>query len=80
MYVILRDRGKTRAGEEAWRMEEGDVVCEPPGALHGIENASEGALVYVPADTPALNAEAAYDAGRLRERPGDRKGGGRAHG
>jgi mannose-6-phosphate isomerase-like protein (cupin superfamily) len=79
-YVIPRGRGKTRAGEEAWRVEEGDLVCVPPGALHGIENASEGVLVYVSAATPTLNAEAAYDTGRLRERPGDREGGGRAHG
>ena len=35
------------------------LVYVPPGALHGIENASEGALVYVSAATPALNAEAA---------------------
>jgi len=79
VYVILRGRGKTRVGEEEWRVEEGDLVYVPPGALHGIENASEGALVYVSAATPTLNAEAAYDTGRLRERPGDRKGGGRAH-
>jgi mannose-6-phosphate isomerase-like protein (cupin superfamily) len=77
-HVIPRDRGKTRAGEEERRVEEGDLVCVPPGASYG--NASEGALVYVSAATPAHNAEAAYDTGRLRKRPGDREGGGRAHG
>jgi mannose-6-phosphate isomerase-like protein (cupin superfamily) len=79
-HVIPRDRGKTRVGEEARRVEEGDLVCVPTGASHGIDNASEGVLVYVSAATPALNAEAAYDTGRLRERPGDREVGGRAHG
>jgi len=79
-YAIPRGRGKARAGEEERRVEEGDLVCVPPGASYGIENASEGVLVYVSAATPALNAEAAYDTGRLRERPGDREGGGRAHG
>jgi len=79
-YVIPRGRGKTRGGEEERRMEEGDLDCVPPGALHSIENASEGVLVYVSAATLALNAEAAYDMGRLRERPGDREGGGRTHG
>ena len=79
-YVILRGRGKMRVGEEERRVEKGDLVYVPPGALHGIENASEGAPVCVSAATPALNAEAAYDTGRLRERLGDRKGGGRAHG
>ena len=67
-------------GEEARRVEEGDLVCVLPGASYRIENASEGALVCVSAATPALNAEAAYDTGRLRERPGDREVGGRAHG
>lgn len=76
--VNLRGRGNTRAGEEGRRVEEGDLVCVPPGASYG--NASEGALVYVSAATPAQNAEAAYDTGRLRKRPGDREGGGRAHG
>jgi mannose-6-phosphate isomerase-like protein (cupin superfamily) len=80
VYVILRDGGKMRVGEEERRVEEGDLVYVPPGALHGIENATEGAPVCVSAATPALNAEAAYDTGRLRERPGGRKGGGRAHG
>ncbi len=70
-----------RVGEEERRLESGKVVFVPPGALHGIENASEEALVYVSAATPTFNAEAAYATGRLREqRPGDRKGGGRAHG
>ena len=77
-HVIPRDRGKTRAGEEERRVEEGDLVCVPPGASYG--NASEGALVYVSTATPAHNAEADYDTGRLRKRPGDREGGGRAHG
>jgi mannose-6-phosphate isomerase-like protein (cupin superfamily) len=81
VYVILRGLGKMRVGEEERRVEEGeDLVYVPPGALRGIENASEVALVYVSAATPVLNAEAAYDTGRLRERPGDRKGGRRAHG
>jgi mannose-6-phosphate isomerase-like protein (cupin superfamily) len=79
-YVIPTGRGKTRAGEEKRRVEEGHLVCVPPGASYGIDNASEGALIYVSAATPVLNAEAAYDTGRLRERPGDREGGGRAHG
>jgi mannose-6-phosphate isomerase-like protein (cupin superfamily) len=80
VYVILRDGGKMRVGEEKRRVEEGDLVYVPPGALHGIENATEGAPVCVSAATPALNAEAAYDTGRLRERPGGRKGARRAHG
>jgi mannose-6-phosphate isomerase-like protein (cupin superfamily) len=80
VYVILKGRGKTWVGVQERRVEEGDLVYVPPGALHGIENAPEGALVYVSAATPALNAQAAYDTGRLRERLGDRKGGGRAHG
>ena len=77
-HVIPRDRGKTRAGEEERRVEEGDLVCVPPGASYG--NAPEGALVYVATATPAHNAEADYDTGRLRKRHGDREGGGRAHG
>ena len=80
VYVILSGRGKMRVGEEERWVEEGDLVYVPPGALRGIENASEGMLVCVSAATPTLNAEAAYDTGRLRERPGDREGGGQAHG
>ena len=48
-----------RVGVEERRAEEGDLGFVAPGASHGIENASEGALVYVSAATPALNAEAA---------------------
>ncbi len=81
VYVMLRDpKEDARVGEEERRLEGGNVAYVPPGALHGIENASEEALVYVSAATLTLNAEAAYATGRLRERPGDRKGGGRAHG
>ncbi len=79
-YVIPGCRGKTRAGEGERRLERGDLVYSPPGALHGTENASEGATSYDSAATTALDAEAAYDTGRLRERPGEREGGGRAHG
>lgn len=80
VYVIVQGRGKMRVGEEERWVEEGDLVYVPPGALHGIENSSEGVLVYVSAATPAIDAAAAYDTGQLRERPGDRKGGERAHG
>jgi quercetin dioxygenase-like cupin family protein len=82
VYVILRDpKEDARVGEEERRLEGGNVAYVPPGALHGIENASEEVLVYVSAATLTLNAETAYATGRLREqRPGDRKGGGRAHG
>ena len=78
--VVLGGRGKTRAGEEERRGEGEGLARVPPGALGGIEGASEGALVYVSAAILALDAGAAYDTGRLRERPGDREGGGRAHG
>ncbi len=61
-------------------MRGGNFIYVSPNALHGIENASEGALVYVPAATPAIDVEAAYDTGQLRERPGDGRGGERAHG
>ena len=79
-YGILQGRGKMRVGEEELRVEEGDLVHTPPDALHGIENAPEGALVYVSATTPALYAEVAYDTGWLGERPGEERGGERAHG
>ena len=80
VYVTLRGSGKIRVGDEERRVDEGDLVYVPSNALHGIENASEGALVYVSAATPAIDVEAAYDAGQLRERPGDEEGGERAHG
>ncbi len=80
VYVILRGRGKMRVGgEERW-VDEGDLVYVPPGALHGIENATEEVLVYVSATTPAINVEAAYDTGQLRERPDEERGGERTHG
>lgn len=69
-----------RVGDEKRWVEEGGCVYVPGGALHGIENASDGTLVYVSATTPAIDAAAAYDTGRLKERPGDEKGGGQAHG
>ena len=47
-------------------LQRGDLVYIPSGAVHGIENASEEALTYVSAATPALDSEAAYDAGQLR--------------
>ena len=80
VYVIVQGRGIMRVGDEERWVEEGDLVYVPGGALHGIENASEGALVYVSAATPAIDAVAAYDTGRLRERPREERGGGRAHG
>jgi hypothetical protein len=68
-------------GEEERRLEGGNVDYVPPGTLHGIKYPSEEALVYDSVATLTLNAEEAYATGRLREqRPGDRKGGGRAHG
>ena len=79
VYVIFRGWGKMRVGEEERRGEEGNLVHVPPGALHGIGNASEGVSVYASA-TPAIDARAAYYMGRLRERLGDRKGGERTHG
>ncbi len=80
VYVIVQGSGKMRVGEEERRVEEGDLVHVPSNVLHGIENTSEGALVYVSAATPAIGVEAAYDVGQLRERPGDEEGGERAHG
>jgi oxalate decarboxylase/phosphoglucose isomerase-like protein (cupin superfamily) len=47
-------------------LQRGDLVYVPPGAVHRIENTSEDVLTYVSAATPALDAEAAYDAGQLR--------------
>jgi oxalate decarboxylase/phosphoglucose isomerase-like protein (cupin superfamily) len=47
-------------------LQRSDLVYVPPGAVHGIENTSEDVLTYVSAATPALDAEAAYDAGQLR--------------
>lgn len=69
-----------RVGDEERWVEEGDLVYVLGGALRGIENVSDGTLGYVSAATPAIDAAAAYDTGRLRERPGDERGGGRAHG
>lgn len=80
VYVITQGRGKMRVGEEERWVEEENLVYVPSGALHGIENASEGVLIYVSAATPAIGVEAAYDTGRLRERPGDETGGGQTHG
>jgi mannose-6-phosphate isomerase-like protein (cupin superfamily) len=53
-------------GEEEQEVGAGDLVYVPSGAVHGIENASEEALTYVSATTPALDAEVAYDAEQLR--------------
>ncbi len=66
VYVITAGRGRMLVGEEEREVGAGDLVYIPSGAVHGIENASEEALTYVSAATPALDAEAAYDAGQLR--------------
>ena len=68
-----------RGGEEERWAEEGDLVYVPSGALRGIENAAEGVLIYSAA-SPAMDAEVAYDAGRLREWPDEGRDDGRAHG
>ncbi len=66
VYVITAGRGRMLVGEEEREVGAGDLVHIPSGAVHGIENASEAVLIYVSAATPALDAEAAYDAGQLR--------------
>jgi len=66
VYVITAGRGKMLVGEEEQEIGVGDLVYVTSGAVHGIENASEEALTYVSAATPALDAEVAYDAGQLR--------------
>ncbi|MCA1717968.1 MAG: cupin domain-containing protein [Actinobacteria bacterium] len=58
VYVITAGRGWMLVGEEEREAGAGELVYVPSGAVHGIENVS--------AATPALDAEAAYDAGQLR--------------
>lgn len=58
VYVITAGRGWMLVGEEKREVGAGELVYLPSGAVHGIENASTA--------TPALDAEAAYDAGQLR--------------
>lgn len=66
IYVITAGRGRMLVGEEKREVSAGDLVYVPSCAVHGIENASEEALTYVSAATPALDAEVTYDAGQLR--------------
>ena len=66
IYVITAGRGKMLVGKEEREVGAGDLVYVPSGVIHGIENVSEEVLTYVSAATPALDAEAAYDAGQLR--------------
>jgi len=72
VYVIVGGRGRMSVGGEERPVAAGDSVYVPSGSAHGIENVSQGALVYVSAATPALDAEAAYDdTGQLRSEGGD---------
>lgn len=66
VYVITAGRGRMLVGEEEREVDAGDLVYITSGVIHSIENTSEEALTYVSAATPALEAEAAYDAGQLR--------------
>ena len=66
VYVITAGRGRMLVREEEREVGSGELVYVPPGAVHGIENTSEGVLVYISAATPALDAEADYDRGQLR--------------
>lgn len=65
IYVVLEGRGRMRVGDEDLEVERGDLVYIPPGAAHGIENASGGPLVCVSAATPTMDALAVYDTGQL---------------
>ena len=58
VYVITAGRGWMLVAEEKREVGVGELVYVPSDAVHGIENASTA--------TPALDAEAAYDAGQLR--------------
>ena len=66
VYVVLEGRGRMRVGDEEREVGCGDLVYVPSRAVHGIENASGGPLVYVSAATPSMDALAAYDTGQLR--------------
>ena len=66
VYVVTSGKGRMLVGEEEREVGTGDLVYVPSGVIHGIENVSEEGLTYVSAATPALDAEAAYDAGQLR--------------
>lgn len=66
VYMITAGRGRMLVEEEEREVGSGELVCVPPGAVHGIENTSQEVLAYISAATPALDAEAAYDRGQLR--------------
>jgi len=66
VYMITAGSGRMLVGEEERQVGSGNLIYVPPGAVRGIENASEEVLTYISAATPALDAEAAYDRGQLR--------------
>ncbi len=66
VYVIVQGRGRMHVGEEVQEVGVGDLVYIPPNMLHGIENTSDGQLVYFSAATPAFDLQALYDTGTLQ--------------
>lgn len=66
VYVITAGSGKMLVGEEEGQVGSCNLIYVPPGAyVRYREHFGRGAHLHLGA-TPALDAEAAYDSGRLR--------------
>ena len=66
-YVIVGGQGRIKVGADIADVKAGDLVYVPSNAEHVVENIGTDRLIYVSVSVPALDIEAMYDTGQLKE-------------
>lgn len=66
-YLVISGQGRITVGPEKTEARAGDLLYIPPNVEHAVENEGTERLVYVSVTVPAVDIEALYDKGRLKQ-------------
>jgi mannose-6-phosphate isomerase-like protein (cupin superfamily) len=62
IWIVERGEGVLLLGNERTEvLRAGDIVCTPPGEIHGVVNSGQEPLVYLAITAPPQNFSYAYD-------------------
>jgi mannose-6-phosphate isomerase-like protein (cupin superfamily) len=66
-YIVVGGQGRIKVASDIADVKAGDLVYVPSNAEHSVENIGTERLIYVSVASPALDIEAMYDTGQLKQ-------------